>query len=501
MDNASDTKYIDAAVIGAGVLGCFAARALTAFDISAAVIEQREDVCTGITRANTGIIYTGCDNRPGSLKSEMCARANREFEQLCGELGVRFSRCGSLMVSFGPRAEKVLQKKLDFGQKNGVEGLRILDRDEALAMEPRISPDVTAALYAPGTGTVDPWELGIAAFENAQANGAKFYFGRKLVHMEREAGGFRLETTQETFHARTVINCAGLASDAVREMLEVPAVRIVPTAGDYIVLDDTVRGMIRHVIFHEPEEKGKGLTLVPTVDGNLLAGPTEREMPAAPDRTESAYSASDRRGLQELEELCSKVVPGLPLSEQIRNFSAVRPNPYQVTEKDGIWIPTDRSINDFVILSEEGLISLIGIKTPGLTCAAELGRHCARLAAGFLGNPGVNPHYDPVRPAPARLHGMPEKERADLILKDLDYGRIVCLCGDISLGEIRDAIRRGAVTLDGVKRRAGTGMGRCQGARCMKEVMEMLAAAQSVRPEEVTRDGEGTYILGEPSRG
>ena len=167
MNRSSTIQYTDAAVIGAGVLGCFAARALTALDIRVAVIEQREDVCTGITRANTGIIYTGCDNRPGSLKAKMCAEANRGFEDLCRDLGVRFSRCGSLMAAFGPRAEKVLYKKLGFGEENGVEGLKILSRKEVLELEPGISADVTAALYAPGTGTVDPWELGIAAFENA----------------------------------------------------------------------------------------------------------------------------------------------------------------------------------------------------------------------------------------------------------------------------------------------------------------------------------------------
>lgn len=489
MSQSSTIQHTDAAVIGAGVLGCFAARALTALDIRVTVIEQREDVCTGITRANTGIIYTGCDNRPGSLKAGMCAEANRGFESLCRELGVRFRRCGSLMLAFGPRAEKVLRKKLDFGLENGVEGLRILTGNEVLDMEPHISSGVTAALYAPGTGTVDPWELGIAAYENAKANGADFRFGQKLMHMEREAGGFLLETDRETFRARTVINCAGLSSDAVREMLEIPAVRIFPTAADYIVLDDTLGTYVNHIIFHEPEEKGKGLTLVPTVDGNLLLGPTERDMLSAPP------GASDREGLKELADLCKEVIQGLTLSEQIRNFSAVRPNPYNVIEKNGTWLPTDRSINDFTILSEEGLISLIGVKTPGLSCAEQLGRYCAGLAAGFLGDPGTNPHFDPVRKAPLRLHGMPEAARAAIVQKDPEYGRIVCLCGDISLGEVRDAIRRGAVTLDGVKRRAGTGMGRCQGSRCMKEVIEMLAKAQACTPADITKDGAGSGIL------
>lgn len=498
-------KHVDAAVIGAGVLGCFAARALTKLNISVLVLEEREDVCTGVTKANSGIIYTGCDNRPSSLKARMCVRANEGFGALCRNLGVRFSRCGSLMVSFGPRGEKVLQTKLRNGEESGVKGLRILSREEALLMEPGLSPEITAALYVPGTGTVDPWEFGIAAYENARANGAEFLFSDKLVSMERTGEGFLLEieetccgsveTEKETIFAKTVINCAGLSSDAVRETLMIPTVRIFPSAADYIVLDDTAEGYVNHIIFHEPEEKKKGLTLVPTVDGNLLIGSTERNRNTAPD------GATSLQGLTELEELCAEVVPGLPLSEQIRTFAALRPNPYAVetakivSGSEGIWVPLDRSIHDFTILNEDGLISLIGIKTPGLTCAAKLGEYCADLAAQVLGDPGPNPSFDPVRKAPVRVHGMSEAERAALVKADPACGEIVCMCRDITRREIRDAILRGAVTLDGVKRRTGAFMGRCQGARCMKEVMEMLSASAGIPPEEVTKNGAGSEIL------
>ena len=483
--------HTDAAVIGAGVLGCFAARALSALDLSVTVIESREDVCTGITRANTGIIYTGCDNKPGSLKAGMCVRANAGFDRLCEELDVRFSRCGSLMVAFGSQAMAVLEKKLRMGRENGVPDLRLIGPEELFAMEPHLSRDAVGALFAPGTGVIDPWELGIAAYENAAANGAVFRLNEQLLHMKRRNGGFLLETDKETYQAKTVINCAGLRADAVREMLCIPAVRLFPTGADYIVLDDTLRGFVRHVIFHEPEEKGKGLTLVPTVDGNLLVGPTERERELAPD------GATAAEGLKELQQLCAEVIPGLPLTEQIRTFSSLRPNPYAVREQEGVWVPTDRSINDFTIYNEDGLISLLGIKTPGLTCAAELGTACARLAAEALGDPDPNPCFDPRRRAIPRVHGMEEILRAQLIQDDPDFGEILCQCKDVSRGEIREAIRRGAVTIDGVKRRTGAFMGRCQGGRCMSEVLAMLASAQNISPENVTLAGQGSLILGE----
>ena len=380
----------DVAVIGAGLLGCFTARALAAYDLQVTVLEAREDVCTGISRANTGIIYTGYDTKPGTLKTKLCVQANRDFDRLCRELEVPFSRCGSLLVAFGPRAERRLRDKFVQGQANGVPGLALLAPAAVYEKEPHLAPGVTLGLCAPGTGTVNPWELGVAAFESARANGADFRFRQPVVRMERTGGGFRLETAAGTYSARAVVNCAGLQADGVRELLQIPAVRLVPSAADYIVLDDTAAGLVRHVLFHEPEEKGKGLTLVPTVDGNLLIGPTDRPPGDAP------AGAVSREGLETLRRLCGQVVPNLPLGETIRSFAGLRPNPYEVRRAGDRWVPTGKSISGFTILEEEGLISLLGIKTPGLTCAAALGEHIASVVGRFLGNPGKTRPFRPI---------------------------------------------------------------------------------------------------------
>lgn len=478
--------YADVAVVGAGVLGCFAARALTAYDLRIAVFESREDVCTGISRANTGIVYTGCDTKPGTRKAQLCAEANRDFGSLCETLGVRFSRCGSLMTAFGPRGVVRLEKKLSQGRANGVPGLRLLTPAEVYQREPLLARGVTAALYAPGTGTVDPWELGIAAFENARANGAAFHFSEEIQHIERTTGGYRLETSRRTCAVRAVVNCAGLRADAVRELVKVPAIRIFPAAGDYLVLDHDLSDLLRHVIFHEGEA-GKGLTLVPTVDGAILAGPTDREP--------GEDWAVSPEGLEALTALCAQVVPDLPLERVIRSFAALRPSPRHVRRENGVWTVDPRAIHDFTLLEEDGFISLLGIKTPGLTCAHRLGELAAEAAAHFLGNPGKNTGFDPRRSPPPRLHGMPETERALLVQRNPDYGEIVCRCRDVSLGEIKEALRQGASTVDGVKRRTGAGMGRCQGGRCMQRVIETIAAEQDVSPALVCKDAPGSAVL------
>lgn len=478
----------DIVIIGAGLLGCFAARALAAYDLAVTVLEAREDVCTGVSRANTGIVYAGYDTKPGTLKTRLCVAGSRGMAALCRELDVPFSPCGSLMVACGERAEAVLRKKYAAGQENGVDGLRLLTGDEALAMEPNLTPRVTAGLWAPGAGTLDPWALGIAAYENAKANGAEFRFRAAVRSMRRRGDGFVLETENETWHARAVLNCAGLASDRVREMCERPLVRLFPSAADYLVLDDTARGFVRHVVFHEPEEKGKGLTLVPTVAGNLLVGPTERDREGEPGATDAA-------GLARLRAMCAEVVPALDLSQTIRSFGADRPNPYYVREENGVWQREARGIGSFTVLDEAGLVSLIGIKTPGLTAAKPLGDYAAEKLLAHLGGAEKKPGFDPCRRAIPEPLRMPADAAAALLGSDPDYGRIVCRCRGVSEGAVREAIRRGAVTLDGVKRRTGAGMGRCQGGFCMQRVLELLAEAQGGDAAAVCKDGPGSEVL------
>ena len=205
-------KTVDVAVIGGGVLGCFTARNLTRFRLSVILIEAAEDVCTGVTRANTAVVYPGCDNRPGSRKAALTVRANASFDRLCGELDVPFSRCGSLMTAYGPQGEAVLRKKLDQGLKNGVPGLRLLSGDEARDREPMLSREVSAALWAPTTGTVNPWQLGIAAFESAKENGCEAMLQAPVVSIAQAEGLYRIETTRGEVAARAVVNCAGLGA-------------------------------------------------------------------------------------------------------------------------------------------------------------------------------------------------------------------------------------------------------------------------------------------------
>ena len=432
-------KHYDAIVIGGGILGCMTMRNLRRWNISVLLLEKEDDICKGITRANSAICYAGYDNKPGSLKAELTVRGNANMDALCEELEVPFSRCGSLLVTYDTDSVPKMERKLRNGVKNGVPDLRILSGAEAEAMEPMLKKGVVAALYAPSTGTVNPWQLGIAACENALQNGAEIRLNTEVLGIRREEKRYVVETDQVSFSCSTVFNCAGLSADKVQELIFAPSVRLELDGAEYLVFDSLARKPAQ-IIFHQAASCGKGITAIPCTEGNLLISGVRKPM--------DIPFATTAAGLQKLHTATEELLPDADLSQVIRSFGAVRPNPY---------VPSGESLHDFCIENPApGFYSLIGIKTPGLTASNELGLLLAGKAAAYLGAE-ENPNFHPKRKA----------------ISEKDH-EIICQCEKITRAEIVAAIRRGATTADGVKRRVGSGMGRCQGSRCTWEIEKLL---------------------------
>ena len=436
-------KYFDAIVIGGGILGCFTARNLRRWNISVCLLEKERDVCTGITRANSAVVYAGYDNKPGSLKAAMTVRGNELMEELCRELDVPFSRCGSLLVTYDEASIPKMERKLQNGIQTGVPGIRLLSGPEAEAMEPMLRPGVVAALLAPSTGTVNPWQLGIAAYENALQNGTEAAMNAQVTAISRTENGFLVETEQEAYSCKMVFNCAGLTADRVQELAFEPSVRLDLDSAEYLVLDENADKPGR-VIFHQAGSCGKGITAIPCVEGNLLISGFRKPL--------GGPFATTAEGLRELHAATEELLPNVDLRQVIRSFAAVRPNPRKTSGE---------SIHDFCIENPApGFYSLIGIKTPGLTCSDQLGRYLAKEAAAYL-EASENTAFAPHRPA-IRRGNTP------------DHYEIVCQCEQITRGEILEAIARGATTIQGVKHRIGATMGRCQGSRCVLEIAKIL---------------------------
>ena len=421
-----------------------AARNLRRWNISTLLLEKEDDVCKGITRANSAIVYPGYDNKPGSLKAELTVRGNANMDRLCQELEVPFSRCGSLLVTYDMASIPKMGRKYHNACKNGVPGVQLLNGEAAEAMEPMLRKGVAAALYAPTTGTVNPWQLGIAAYENALSNGAEVRLNREVNAIRSQGSGYIVEAGKESFQCSVVLNCAGLSADKVQELAFPPSVRLELDGAEYLVFDTLARKPGR-VIFHQAQSCGKGITAIPCAEGNLLISGVRKDL--------GIPFATTKEGLQELMDATQELLPGAERSHIIRSFAAVRPNPH---------VESGESLHDFRIENPApGFYSLIGIKTPGLTASNELGLLLAEKTAGYL-KAEKNPAFDPRRKA------ISEKD-----------DEIICQCEQITRAEIIESIRRGASTVEGVKRRVGSGMGRCQGSRCTYAIEKLLEEYQN----------------------
>lgn len=462
-------EQVDICIIGGGILGCMAARELSRYEGRIILLEKNADVCCGITKGNSSILYAGYDHKPGSLKSRLCIQGNAQMEQICEELEVPMRRCGSLMIGFGPESEKVLRKKYEQGLLNQVPGLELLSGKEVLALEKYINPEVKMGLLAPSAGTVNPWKLGIAAWENAMENGCECRRNTEVVKIFIHKRGFeviirnRVSGEESTIFARGILNCAGIYADKVRGMIGTPTTKILPTKGTYLVFDASLKQKPEHIIFYEPEKKQKGVTIVPASDGCVLAGASEEPALSLTD------TGADEAGIFSVQEKLRYVVPEIDFSKVLKNFAVLRPNP--VVNGDEM-----KSIHSFVIDQPQEhpeMVSLIGIKTPGLTCSVKLAEYAVeRLFEGMKWHPEKKSDFQPVRKSGNHMMLsedviVPSKEKRE-------YNNIICHCQKVTEGEIREAIRKGAVDLEGVRHRCATQMGKCQGTRCREKIRRIL---------------------------
>ena len=472
-----EMKY-DVVVIGGGVTGCVIARELSRYQMKVCVAERGEDVCSGTSKANSAIVHAGYDAVPGSLKARFNVEGNRMMEPLSRELEFDFKRNGSLVLCFDQEDMPALEKLYQKGLKNGVPDLAIITGDEVRAMEPNVSDEVVAALYAPTGGIVCPFGLTIALAENACDNGVEFLFNTEIRSVEKKENGYVLKADQLEIETSAVVNAAGVYADDFHNMVSQNKIHITPRKGDYCLLDKEAGNHVSHTIFQLPGKLGKGILVTPTVHGNLLTGPTARDIE---DKEATATTAEE---LAEITKKAGVSVKNIPFRLVITSFSGLR------AHEDG---------DDFIVGEAEdspGFFDAAGIESPGLTSAPAIGVYLAGLVAEKL-HAAEKEHWNGRRKGFVRPENMTKEERAALIKEHPEYGTIICRCEGVSEGEIIDAIHRtpGAVSLDGIKRRVRQGMGRCQAGFCTPRTMEILARERGMKMEEICKNAPGSNML------
>ena len=471
----------DCIVIGAGVVGGLVARELTKYKLSVCILEKDSDVAMGATRANSAIVHAGFDAKEGTLKAKFYVRGSEMMESVCRELGVKYKKNGSLVVGFNDDDAATLHSLIERGRVNGVKELSFLERDEILELEPNIGTDVTCALRAQTGAIVCPYELCMAAVGNATDNGAELKLGFGVKDIECNNGTYKVSSDTDSVEGRIVINCAGVYSDDIARLVGDDSFSIRPRRGEYMLLDKECGSLVGHTVFRCPSKMGKGVLVSPTVDGNLLIGPSAEDIDDKDDRSTTA------NGLATVASLARAQVNGINLGKVITSFTGLR---------------STGSTGDFIINSpKSGFINCAGIESPGLTSAPAIAEHVVNMLRDSGEELSDNcGHRRPMH----YFREMSVEGKNEVIKENPDFAHVICRCETVTAGEIIEAIRTNPrpTDIDGIKRRTRASMGRCQGGFCTPYMVELLAKELGVDVTEITKFGGESYLnVGKTEKG
>ena len=466
----------DIAIIGAGVVGGMIARELSRYRLNIILLEKENDVAMGATRANSAIVHAGFDAKAGSLKAKLNVRGSEMMETVARELGVKYKRNGSLVIGFTEEDERTVHELYERGVQNGVRELAMLSGDEARAIEPNLSKNVRCALHAPTGAIICPYELALAAVGNAMDNGTELRLTFPVTAIEATENGYTVRSDEQALEARCVINAAGLYSDEMAAMVGDNSFTVHPRRGEYILLDKQCGALVSHTIFRTPSKMGKGILVSPTVDGNLLTGPTSVDIE---DKTDTSTTAG---GFSSIIEQTLENVEGVPFNQSITSFCGLR---------------AVGSTGDFIINSPKaGFINVAGVESPGLSSAPAIAEYVAELVKASGIELIEKSDFIATREPTHAFREASIEEKNEWIRRDSSYGRIVCRCEGVTEGEILAAIRQNPRPrdMDGVKRRTRAQMGRCQGGFCSPRIVELLARELGIAYEDVTKFGGASRI-------
>ena len=468
----------DVLIIGAGVTGAMIARDLSKYDLKVALLDKENDVGNLTSNANSAIVHSGYDPVPGTNKAKFNVLGNAMFDKICDELDVHFYRVGSLTVALYDEQLPLLQDLAKRSAENGVK-VELLSAEEVKKMEPNINPNVKGALFAPTAGIVDVFNFVVHAVENAMDNGVELFLNEEVTKIEKQGDLYKVFTKKGEFTSKIVINAAGAFADKIANMIEEVDWKITPRKGEYYVLDHYKAGLVNHVIFPLPSEKGKGILVTMTSSGNYLVGPSSEL-----DEDPSDYT-TDQPTLRNVRAQASEMVPSIPFNQVIRVFAGTRPTCTR---------------HDFVIeyaKSDKHFINVGGIESPGFVSSPAIGEYVVEQLVRPLITLKEKANYNPRVRKYHRLHDAMVANDFSYINEHEDYGQIICNCEKVTLGEILDALSRNCPphSIKALKRRTRAGYGRCQGGFCQPRITLLLAKHYGVSPTEINYDGEFSPIL------
>ena len=462
----------DVLVIGAGVVGCAIARELSKFKIETVLLEKETDVGSGVSKGNSGVLHTGLYYPKGSLKAKLCVEGRLMFPELAKQLDVPYKLCGKHVIARTEEELEDLEALKAVGEGNGIKELTIISGEELKKREPNL--DALYALYSPVAGIFPPYLFTIALAENALNNGVNVHVNNEVLKIKLVNGSYKVTTNRGVFYSDIVVNSAGLYADRISAMVGIDGYKLYPCRGEYLILDKNCGALISSMVYPVPPKIAGvlGVHLTPTLDGNILIGPSEEFI----NEGEDTRTTKEKARL--LVEGAKDLLPSIPLSQIIYGFAAVRSK---------ITPPEERTSRDFIIREDlENFINMIGMESPGLTSSPAIAKLVVQMIKKKM-DLEEKTDFNPVRKRTTPFSESTRTKQASLIKADPSYGEIVCRCEHVSKREVLDALNNpiSEKTISAVKYRTRAGMGRCHGGFCLPKIVEILKEEYGVPPEEI----------------
>jgi glycerol-3-phosphate dehydrogenase len=477
-------KRFDVAVVGGGAVGCAIARELCRYEQSVVLLEKESDVARGTSGRNSGVVHAGFNNPPGSLAARLCVEGCAGFATVCRELGVPYSSTGKLVVALEPEDAPALERLLAQGRQGGVPELELWTPRQTRAREPGIAS--CGALWSGSTGITNPILYTVALAENAQANGAEIILDFAVDAVDRAGDGFILRAGERALGADFVVNAAGLYADRVAALAGDENYRIYPCRGEYLVLDKQAAALLRTPVYPVPRPGvgGLGVHLTPTVDGNILIGPSAEYIDSRADTGTTAAV------IERLWEEALRLLPALAQSRVVTAYAGLRSK----TVPAGA-----QNFGDFIVehsRATPNLINLAGIESPGLTASLPLARLVCRLLSEKKPLK-LKADFRPERQRGEEFRSSPPERRRAMAAADPAAREIVCRCETVTRREILTALDNplGVRSLTGIKVRSRAMTGRCQGGYCQQRLAATLRDEYGVRPEDIRLDGREAWVF------
>lgn len=463
MNAESTGTPFDVVVIGAGIVGSAIARVLSGYELTVALLDGRDDVGEGTSKANTAILHTGFDAKPGTLESRMVHEGYHVLADYAKATGIPVEPTGAILVAWDQEQLDALPGLQEKANQNGYEHTEIISADRVYQQLPHIGAGALGGLTVPGESIICTWTTNFALATDAVQRGTTLLLSRwvEKVTPDRDDRGrvSVLHTDRGDVRARWVINAAGLGGDELDQLFGFDRFHITARRGELLVFDKQARPLVNKIVLPVPSARGKGVLVSPTVYGNVMLGPT------AEDLTNRTDTGTSEGGLAFLLDKGKQLCPRLLEEEVTATYAGLRAasdSPDYVIELD----------------AEQQYVLAGGIRSTGLTS----GMAVAEYIDGLLRESGSielvtradlpdPPHMPNI--GEAFLRPYQDTER---IAADPAYGKIVCFCERVTAGEIRDTFGSPIPpgSLEGLRRRTRAQNGRCQGFFCGAEVSELL---------------------------